>query len=144
MNKKHISLYKKLIFLIFSVMSITSLFLLVLVYSVYHLQLKNERSQASQEVNQLLQAALENSMLKRDLPGLQNIINRLATQDAIQSVIILNPKGEVRFSSEPGLVGKPFDHKLVDLCPGCEGTFRNASTATHMVDDLAGNKYFVR
>ncbi len=43
----------------------------------YQSELSEERSQAANDVNHLLQSSLENAMLKRDLEGLQFIINRL-------------------------------------------------------------------
>lgn len=59
-------------------------------------------------VNLLLQAALENAMIKRDLEGLQGIVTRLGAQNGIDSVRIVNPAGEVRFSSDPDQLFQPF------------------------------------
>ncbi|MBL8490776.1 MAG: hypothetical protein JNM82_08360, partial [Rhodocyclaceae bacterium] len=69
--------------------------------AAYRAQLETERSRASAGFNLLLQAALENAMLKRDVPGLAEIVGRLGTQPGIRSVMILDPAGEVRFASAP-------------------------------------------
>ena len=85
-----------------------SLAMLVLVASLYQHQLSQERSQASRELNRLLQAALENAMLKRDLPGLREVVQRLGEQEGVHNAMILTPQGEVRFASDPFLLGQRF------------------------------------
>ncbi len=79
--------------------------LLVVFLMAYRSQLVGERSRASLGFNLLLQAALENAMLKRDVPGLAEIVSRLGTQPGIRGVMILNPAGEVRFASSPEKLG---------------------------------------
>jgi PAS domain S-box-containing protein len=76
-----------------------SLLMLALFLAAYRSQLEKERSHASLGFNLLLQAALENAMLKRDVPGLADIVGRLGEQPGIRGVMILNPQGEVRFAS---------------------------------------------
>lgn len=84
---------------------ISSLVFLGLFISMYRSELAQERSAAAGQVNRLLQTSLENAMLKRDLEGLRTIINRLGTQPEIHSVMITNPAGEIRFASDPTLLG---------------------------------------
>ncbi|MDQ5960189.1 MAG: hypothetical protein QG592_1271, partial [Pseudomonadota bacterium] len=79
--------------------SLLSALLLVVFLTAYRSQMVGERSRASLGFNLLLQAALENAMLKRDVPGLADIVARLGSQPGIRSVMILNPQGEVRFAS---------------------------------------------
>ncbi|MFZ1325233.1 MAG: histidine kinase, partial [Candidatus Contendobacter sp.] len=57
-------------------LTVSLLFLLVFV-ALYHSQLQEERALKATEVNRLLQATLENAMLKRDLGGLREIVDRL-------------------------------------------------------------------
>lgn len=83
---------------------LSSLVFLFLYMGLYRAELQNERAQTAAQVNQLLQTSLENAMLKRDLEGLQTIVQRLGDQDEITRVFITNPAGEVRFSSDPGAV----------------------------------------
>ncbi|MFV0411576.1 MAG: sensor histidine kinase [Paracoccus sp. (in: a-proteobacteria)] len=45
-------------------------------------------------------------MLKRDIPGLEQIVHDLAEDPAIHQVMILNPERQIRFASDPGLVGQ--------------------------------------
>lgn len=79
----------------------TSLVFLVIVTSLYRARILDAHERASLSVNHLLQAALENAMVKRDLDGLQDIVTRLGAQDGIEGVRILHPSGEIRFSSYP-------------------------------------------
>jgi len=87
-----------------------SALLLVVFLTMYRGQMIGERSRASLGFNLLLQAALENAMLKRDVPGLAEIVSRMGSQQGIRAVMILNPAGEVRFSSTPQAVGTKLPH----------------------------------
>ena len=44
-------------------------------------------------------------MLKRDVPGLRNIVERMGQLQGISDVMILSPAGEVRFASNPENMG---------------------------------------
>lgn len=83
----------------------SSLLFLVLFLALYRGELAAERTAAAEQVNQLLQTSLENAMLKRDLEGLRLIVDRLGQQPGIDAVYITNPAGEIRFSSDPALLG---------------------------------------
>jgi hypothetical protein len=52
----------------------------------------------------MLQATWENAMLKRDIPGLRDIVARLGELPGIRDVLILAPNGEVRFASCQGKI----------------------------------------
>lgn len=95
---------------------VLSALLLVVFLAAYRSQLVGERSRASLGFNLLLQASLENAMLKRDVPGLADIVTRLGTQPGIHGVMILNPAGDVRFASSPEKLGL----RLPSLVPGPE------------------------
>ena len=107
------SLKRDVLIRLAAVATAASLLMLVLFLSAYRAQLETERSHASLGFNLLLQAALENAMLKRDVPGLADIVARLGEQPGIRRVMILNPAGEVRFSSAAGMLGS----KRPDLVP---------------------------
>jgi len=77
----------------------SSLVFVGLFLAFYQSELSEERTRAARDVNLLLQSSLENAMLKRDLDGLKFIINRLGQQPNIKRVMIVNLKGQVRFSS---------------------------------------------
>ncbi len=83
-----------------------SLLLLAVFLTAYRSQLETERSRASLGFNLLLQATLENAMLKRDVPELMAVVERLGRQPGIRAVMILNPAGEVRFASRSELLGR--------------------------------------
>ena len=88
----------------------TVIFILIFL-AMYGAEISRERKEAVFQVNQLLRTSLENAMLKRDLDGLRQIVSGLGQQQNIVNVIITNPKGEIRFSDSPDLLGKhiPFD-----------------------------------
>lgn len=98
---------------------LSSLVFLFLYLQVYQEQLADERRHAAVQINQLLETSLQNAMLKRDLEGLGQIVNKLGEQDAIRNVMILNPKGEVRFSSSEQLVGRQLDRLQDATCTAC-------------------------
>ena len=83
---------------------LSSLVFLVLYIGLYQKELATERAQVAVQVNNLLQTVLENAMLNRDLEGLRHIVNRLGEQPGITSVVITNPQGQIRFSSESTLL----------------------------------------
>ncbi len=113
------SIQRKLAVVLAVGLAIASLGFLMLIVASYRDRVLEERSMASLEINRLLQVALENAMLNRDIPGLAGIVERLGRQDKIAGVMILAPGGEVRFSSQAGMVGQRFDMARGELCPGC-------------------------
>lgn len=92
---------------------VSSLVFLGLFLGFYQTELERERAQAAREVNRLLQSSLENAMLKRDLEGLRFIVNRLGAQPNISGVMIANPNGQVRFSSQAEHLGVMLGENLV-------------------------------
>lgn len=83
-----------------------SLIFFLLFLGMSRAQLESERAKASLQMNKLLQASLENAMLKRDLEGLRGIVSRLGAQQEIENVMILAPTGEVRFAAKPEALGR--------------------------------------
>ncbi len=92
---------------------VSSLVFLGLFLAFYQSELKQEKAQAARDVNRLLQSSLENAMLKRDLPGLIYIVNRLGEQANINRVMISNPAGTVRFSSHADSIEKVLDKHII-------------------------------
>ncbi len=84
---------------------LSSLFFLMLFVGAYREQLARERGLVSEQVNRLLQTSLQNAMLKRDLPGLEDIVHNLGQQPGIAGVMIANPELEVRFASDKSQLG---------------------------------------
>lgn len=87
-----------------SLLVFVGLFLLM-----YRQGLEQERAEAARQVNRLLQSSLENAMLKRDLPGLLQIIRRLGEQPNIRNVFITDPKGQIRFATDEARRWKQLD-----------------------------------
>lgn len=91
-----------------AVLTVLSFVFLALLAMVYRDQMLDQHARTVGQINQLFQASLENAMVKRDLPGLQAILTDLAAQDGIDAVQIVNPEGEVRFSSRPETLNTDF------------------------------------
>ena len=115
---------------------VSSLLFLVLYLGIYQEQLADERADAATQVNQLLETSLQNAMLKRDIEGLREIVNKLGAQDEIVNVMILNPTGEVRFSSTASLIGRRLDRGREPTCTACHGGPERANTA--FIDNEVG------
>ncbi len=119
---------------------VTSIAFFFLFVWLYRSQLERQRSQASIEVNRLLQASLENAMLKRDLDGLRQIVDRLGAQEEIHSVMIVNPHNEVRFASNPDMLGRHFDSQQADACAVCHTANGIKQQATIFVKNEQGQE----
>ena len=118
---------------------LASLVFLALFIETYRAQLSQERANASEQVTHLLQVSLENAMLKRDLPGLSEIVERLGQQPGIASVRIINPSREVRFASAPEHRGTSLSFE--DLgCPAC-GAAVDLPGSTSLMTDGKGREF---
>jgi len=121
-------------------MAVASLALLIVFISLYSGKLAEERAQASDQVNRLLQATLENAMLKRDLPGLMEVVERLGRQDGILGVTIINPKGEIRFASRSESLGERLDRTTNPGCQGCHNAKGEIVGRTVFIKDELGRE----
>lgn len=90
-------------------LAVVSALFLVLVSLTWRAQLIAVHARAAGQINQLMQGTLENAMLKRDIPGLQSILQGVGEQEAIARVMVLNPDLVVRFASDPARVGQRLD-----------------------------------
>ena len=121
-------------------LGLVSMLFLLLVIRTYHAELARERGNASDQVSRLLQVSLENAMLKRDLPGLQEIVGRLGQQPGIDSVRILDPSREVRFTSDHASENTVMAPAELG-CPGCSGaTATEIEPSTQLVIPASGRE----
>lgn len=111
----HSALGRRFLFALMISLTASSLIFLALFVTAYRNRLIEEHTRASSQVNELLEASLKNAMLKRDIDGLRHIVAELGRQDGIVSVMILNPRAEVRFASREGLTGANFNTSGVDI-----------------------------
>ena len=102
-----------------AILTVASLCFLSFFILSYRGRMLEERTNASMELNRFLQIGLENAMLKRDLPGLRQMVDRLARESNVARVLILAPDGEVRFASDGRLLGTVVDIAAGDLCSAC-------------------------
>jgi len=124
------SLNHKFIIGIASGLILSSLVFLLLFITMYRGELENQRAETATQINNLLQASLENAMLKRDLDGLRSIVNQLGSQANINSVRIINPKGEIRFSNKPELLHQYVGKEIIQV----------RDTSTSFLQDGRGNE----
>ncbi len=122
---------------------LASVAFLVLFIEMYRTRLEVERANTSEQVNRLLQVSLENAMLKRDLPGLTDIVRRLGEQPGISSVRIVNPEREVRFASDPAAVGTRLTAAEIG-CTGCVNERAENVPASSQLVRLAGGDEVLR
>ena len=116
------SLGARLLAMLALLMTVSSLVFLVAFMWLYRAELAQERTFASQQISMLFQASLENAMVKRDLPGVRDILRRLGRQPAVHGVMLANPKGEIRFASHSRLLKKPVVKRELEACNGaCSG-----------------------
>ena len=106
----------RLLVLLAGLLAVSSVLFLALFISLYQQQLAQERQQASRQLSMLFQAALENAMVKRDLPGLRDILRRLGRQPEVRRVMLVNPEGVVRFASHGALLQKPLASEELPFC----------------------------
>lgn len=102
------ALGRRILILLWVVLTFCSLlFLGLFVVSLRSRQI-NEHAKAAEQVNTLLEAALKNAMLNRDLPGLRNMVVEIGKERDIGEIYILNPDGEIRFASDASREGLSF------------------------------------
>ena len=104
--KSEITLVSAMLRRILLVAGGASLLFGLLFFGLYRQQLIEERTTSAEQINRLLQGALENAMLKRDVEGLRDIVQQLGKQSGIAAVMILAPEGEVRFASNAADLGQ--------------------------------------
>lgn len=114
------SLQRKLVLALGGLLVLVSAIFLALVSGIYQNQLVAEHARASMQINRLLQAALENAMHKRDIPGLQSILADMGEQPDIARVMILSPDFEVRFSSDPNQLNAHLENDLTRAALGSQ------------------------
>ncbi|MCG8100226.1 MAG: ATP-binding protein [Candidatus Thiodiazotropha taylori] len=114
MNWINESLNRKFILGTTSGLVLSTLVFLLLYIPIYQSELEGARAETANQVNKLLQVSLENAMLKRDLPGLSDMVQKLGEQKDIVRVFITNPAGEIRFSSRDGDFGKKLENPYLE------------------------------
>ena len=133
------SLSRKLFVALGATVTAISLAFLALFVGYYRGRLLSERARTSSEINEMLQVALENAMLKRDIEGLQGIVARLGQRKTVKGVMILNPQGEVRFASPDTQLGRRLDLAAEGFCLGCDVKAGGLKSAIFVSDPQTGS-----
>ena len=132
------SLGARLLAMLAGFLIVSSLVFLAAFAWFYRDQLARERLAASAQVSMLFQASLENAMVKRDLPGLREILRRLGRQPSVHRVMLANPKGEIRFASKSALLKQPVVARELAGCGArCSGRWPPKRPYTRFYDDPA-------
>jgi signal transduction histidine kinase len=109
----------RILTLMAAVLLATSLVFLAIFAPVYQREIIGERRAVATKLTAMLEITLQNAMLKRDIDGLRDIVGRLGKSKNVDQVMILDPKGEVRFASDSAALGRKLD--VSRLCPECSG-----------------------
>lgn len=133
-------LSRRFIVFLFSVLVLVSAGFLLVFFFFYSAQIADERTQASQSVSLLLQSSLERAMLRRDLPGLHDIVKDLGHYDGIEQVLILSPSGEVRFASQEQKVGQQQQQIIQTFCSDCSASRLPVEPVTRFVQEVNGTE----
>lgn len=123
-----------------AVLAVASLVSLLLLVPLYRHQLRLEREAVSTRLGAFLQIALENAMLKRDIPGLREIVDRLGHVENVINVAILSPSLEVRFSSDPSKLGHTHAN-LAAVCDGCALSAAHGGIAAAILKTADGQEF---
>jgi signal transduction histidine kinase len=78
--------------------------------------LQREHEAASLRMAELFEASLHNAMLRRDLPGLESLLERTGSLPGLQAAALLEPGGEVRFASQRGRLHHREADALAGMC----------------------------
>lgn len=90
-----------------------SLPVLAVVTALYFQRIEAEQVRASAQFNEVVEAALKNAMLKRDLPGMQAVFDDIAASPEIESVMVVSPDFVVRLGDSAAPRGQVLDEPLL-------------------------------
>ncbi len=127
-------LQRKLVMVVIGVLALASVLFLAVLASHYRSQMIGAHARAATQVTELLQGALENAMLKRDIPGLRDILNGLGAQHGIERAMIIAPDREVRFATDPALIGQVLDG------PDVTHALTTRASTTRYLTDASGDQ----
>ncbi|MEI2735704.1 MAG: ATP-binding protein [Rhodoblastus sp.] len=117
----------------------TSALILLVFAPLHRRELLQERQEASLKLGEALQIALENAMLKRDLPGLSQIVADLGRTPNVDLAMIVEPGGQIRFSSDRDLIGRRRDPtKLCEACADPTGGSRGGGSLAGFMTNERG------
>ena len=102
-------LSRRMMAVLAAVMLVLSLAFLLGLSQLYRARISAEQQRAALQIGRLLHASLETAMLRRDLPGLQSILDDVGTDPDIRAIRIINPDFEVRFATDPTMMGTVLD-----------------------------------
>lgn len=113
---------RKLVAVLLGITLASALVFLALALTMAERGVRAEHEASAQRIAGLFEASLKNAMLKRDLPGLRDIVEHLGETPGVRDVLILNPTGEVRFAARSARMGEHPTHYLDHLCltTGCD------------------------
>ena len=95
--------------------------LVALATAVTRASLRHEQEAAATRLARVFEASLQNAMLKRDLDGMAGILAALGQAPGVSQARLAEPRGTVRFASDPRAIGSSVRAQWGDLCvtAGC-------------------------
>lgn len=107
---------------------------------MYRNQLQQEKANAANQVNRLLQTSLEAAMLRKDLDMLRFIVNQFGAQKGVSNIGIINRSGIIRFSNHPDWLDNP----IALNCDGCDFDPSRSTAAISFFTQNAQGKNVLR
>lgn len=128
----------KILLVMASALIVTSLLFLTLIVPRFYNDLLNERTAGSTQLGNLMEVSLEHLMLVRDINSLRTLLSQMGSEPDIKRVMILDDKGQIRFSSDIALVGSTLASTGA-ACPDCLMPTPDGANRSQTFTDGDGN-----
>lgn len=122
------SLGRRLLATLAAVLVGISLPVLAVVSVMFFQRIQAEQIRAASQFNEVIEAALKNAMLKRDLDGIRAVLDDIAASPEIERVMVVNPAHVVRFADRATTLDRVLDEPLLDRALAVEGTLTTLVT----------------
>lgn len=122
------SLGRRLLATLAGVLVAVSLPGLAVVSVIYFQRIEAEQIRALGQFNEVIEAALRNAMLKRDLDGIRAVLDDIAASPEIDGVMVLDPDHVVRFGDAAAPFGSTLGEPLLDQALARDGALTTRVT----------------
>jgi PAS domain S-box-containing protein len=111
-------------------------------YDFHKEQLMTGLRASTTNLSKMVVGTLQTAMLVEEPHTLVDEINRLSGQAAVERIMILNKKGELRVSSDQSMIGQVFNFNTDPICTVCHQHSPAARKNTAIVTDSNGVAWF--
>jgi len=110
-------------------------------YTFHRDQLVEGLASSTSSLSRLVESSLEAAMLRKTPHQLQEDVSRLAERSEVERIMILDPNGEVRVSSDPRTVGTRFDREHDPTCQVCHSLDRAQRQGATIASSSSGEVF---